>query len=108
MHLEVRYNRLAEAKLKLQEDAREAVEEASSEIEQSIRRDIADTKLPVRREVVQTGFRAQIRVGNRRRFYPAFLEYGTSTAPARPFATPAADAARPAFMARMRRILRKL
>lgn len=108
MRLEVRYNRLAQAKEKLQEDARDAVEETSAAIEQTIRSAIADTKLPVRRDVVQSGFRAQIRVGNTRRFYPAFLEYGTRQRPARPFATPAAEAERPEFVARMRRIIRRL
>lgn len=108
MRLEVRYNRLAQASERLQDEVRDIVEETSAQIEQTIRSSVADTKLPVRRDVVQGGFRAQVRIGSTRRFYPAFLEYGTRQRPARPFATPAAEAERPEYMARMRRILRRL
>jgi hypothetical protein len=108
MRVVVNYNRLNDASEKLRAEVRDIIEDTSSEIEQQIRNGFADTKLPVRRDVVAGGFRAQIRVGNTRRFYPAFLEYGHRGVPAKPVATPAAEAARPEFNSRMRRILRRL
>jgi HK97 gp10 family phage protein len=52
------------------------------------------------------GLRVEITAGDRQRaIHAGFAEYGTVTEPARPFATPAAETARPGFDRAMRHLL---
>jgi hypothetical protein len=105
--VEVQYDRFEEIRQRLGDTLAALVETTSEEIVAEIK---ASDHLPKGAPVTVTrGAKTNtIKVGDRRRFFVGFVEYGTIHQTARPFVTPIAESNRARFEGEARRIEPKL
>lgn len=100
------FDRLAD---NLREETATIVAETAERIETRMR-SFASSRIDptIATETERSGQRATITAGDKHQvIHAGFVEYGAAHTPARPFATPAAEAAWPLFQSRMRSLLRR-
>ena len=107
MTVVVVHNDFEKLALELRNQAEHQVAETANAIEATMK----STTSPRIARTIRTrrqagGLRAVIAAGDQARaIHAGFVEYGTVHTPSRPFATPAAEGERSAFMAEMRKLL---